>query len=61
MIRWQGAASIMLHYGAKPTSPLGESTNIKGCRECASDDDDFEYNAGSDWAANIIALCQPLT
>jgi len=61
LIRWQGAASVMLHYGAKPTSPLAESTNIKGTRGCASTDDDFEYNAGSDWAAQIIEQCQPRT
>ena len=59
MVRWQGAASVMLRYGAKPASPMGESTNIKSCQTCATDDDDFEYNNGSDWAANIIDLCRP--
>lgn len=61
LVRWRGAASIMLAYGPKPSSELGESTNIKSCQDCPFDpaDNDYEYNDGSAWAADIATSCKP--
>jgi len=61
MIRWQGAASVMLRFGPKPAGTLGENTNTKGQYPCPDlyVDDDYEYNNGSDWADKIIESCTP--
>ncbi len=58
LVRWRGAASVMLRIGVKPASEMGESANVKGTKDPAWDDDDYEYNNGSDWADKITDLCQ---
>lgn len=60
LVRWEGIASVMLRFGPQPSSEMGESMNVSGCRAYAfqSEDDDYEYNNGSQWAENIKAQCQ---
>ena len=62
LIRWQGAASVMLRFGPKPSTPMGESTNVRTTTACADHpaSDDYEYNNGSPWADDIIGSCTPL-
>lgn len=51
LVRWRGAASVMLMFGAKPSPSLTD--NMKGGTDCecpfAVIDDDYEYNNGDDW------------
>lgn len=62
MIRWEGAASVMLRFGQKPSSSeMGGSVNTKSTAPASFDDDDYEYNNGSEWAATIKERCQTNT
>lgn len=60
LVRWQGAASVMLRFGQKqPSTDMGANLNIKTTVPASFGDDDYEYNNGSEWANEIIERCKP--